>query len=52
MVMVLIKLPRWCVKGEKFLISSLKKNQQKKPTKTQKPLLIHLDRGKISTYRF
>lgn len=33
MVMVLIKLPRWCVKGEKFLISSLKKNQQKKNKK-------------------
>lgn len=50
MVMVLIKLPRWCVKGEKFLISSLKKPTKKK--QTQKPLLIHLDRGKISTYRF
>lgn len=33
MVMVLIKLPRWCVKGEKFLISSLKKTNKKKKQK-------------------
>lgn len=39
MVMVLIKLPRWCVKGEEFLISSFKKPQKNQP--------IHLDRGKI-----